>query len=119
MKNESVLLKVILILGILALSGCKKAHTEGGTIFGKVTEYGGTGKPMAGAEVIAYSAEGIRLTTTSDASGNYSISNIPPGSYKVRAYLQGYHLNETMEEIYIEKEKKKVDFQLVVVGGGT
>jgi len=118
MKRESVL-GTILILVILLAAGCGKPPSGGGTIFGKVTEYGGTGKPMAGAEVIAYSAEGVRLTTTSDASGNYSISNIPPGSYKVRAYLQGYHLNETMEEIYIEKGKKKVDFQLVVVGGGT
>jgi len=118
MKNESVLLKAILILGLLALSGCKRARTEGGMIFGEVTEYG-TRKPMTGAEVIAYSAEGVRLSTTSDASGNYSIANVPPGSYKVRAYLQGYYLNETMEEVQIEKGKKKVDFQLVVVGGGT
>jgi len=118
MKNGSVLLKVILVLGILALSGCKRARTEGGTIFGRVTE-AGTGRPLQGVEVVVYSAEGVKLTTTTDSSGNYFISNIPAGSYKVRVDLQGYHFNETMEEIYIEKGKKKVDFQLVVMGGGT
>jgi len=118
MKNGSLLLKLILILGILALSGCKGAPTEGGTIFGKITE-AGTGRSLRGAEVIVYSAEGVKLTTTTDSSGNYFISNIATGSYKVRVDLQGYHFNETGEEMYIEKGKKKVNFELVVMGGGT
>ena len=113
-----IFLGSILILGMLLVSGCKGTPSTGGRIFGKVTQMG-TGKPMENAEVTVYSAEGVKLTTTTDSSGNYSISNIPAGSYKVRAYLQGYYLNEIMEEIYIEKGKKKVDFQLVVVGGGT
>jgi len=113
-----IFLGSILILGMLLVSGCKGTPSTGGRIFGKVTQMG-TGKPMEGAEVTVYSPEGIKLTTTTNSSGNYSISNIPSGSYKVRAYLQGYYLNEIMEEIYIEKGKKKVDFQLVVVGGGT
>ena len=114
-----IFLGSILILGMLLVSGCKGTPSTGGRIFGKVTQMGGTGTPMENAEVTVYSPEGVKLTTTTNSSGNYSISNIPAGSYKVRAYLQGYYLNETMEEIYIEKGKKKVDFQLVVVGGGT
>jgi len=113
-----IFLGSILIIGMLLVSGCKGTSSTGGTIFGKVTQMG-TGRPMAGAEVTAYLAEGVKLTTTSDASGSYSISNVPSGSYKVRAYLQGYYLSETMEEVQIEKGKKKVDFQLVIVGGGT
>jgi hypothetical protein len=113
-----IFLSVILILGFSLVGGCRGWPSKGGTIFGRVTE-AGTGRPLKGAEVIVYSPEGIKLMTTTDSSGNYSISNIPAASYKVRAYLQGYFFNETMEEIYIEKGKKKVDFQLVVVGGGT
>jgi hypothetical protein len=108
----------ILILGMLLISGCKGTSSAGGTIFGKVTQMGGAGIPMGNAEVTVYS-EGVKLTTTTDSSGNYSISNIPAGSYKVRAYLQGYYLNEIMKKIHIDKGKEKVDFQLVVVGGGT
>ena len=109
---------LILILGMLLVSGCKGTPSAGGTIFGKVMELG-SGKPLENAEVTVYSAEGVKLTTTTDNSGNYSISDIPPGSYKIRAYLQGFYLNEIGEEIYIEKGKEKVDFRLVVVGGGT
>ncbi|MCJ7646349.1 carboxypeptidase-like regulatory domain-containing protein, partial [bacterium] len=96
----------------------KGTPSGGGMIFGKVTQMG-TGRPMENAEVAVYSPEGVKLTTTTDSSGNYSISNIQSGSYKVRAYLQGYYLNEVSKELYLEKGKKKVDFQLVVVGGGT
>lgn len=113
-----IFLSAVLILGLLLVAGCKRTPSGGGTVFGKVVQYGSR-KPMANAEITVYSAEGLRLNTTTNNSGNYSIANIPPGSYKVRAYLQGYHLNEIGEEIYIEKGKKKVDFELVVVGGGT
>jgi len=113
-----VFLSTILILGILLVAGCSGAPSRGGTIFGKVTETG-TDRPMEGAEITVYSKEGIRLTATTDSSGKYSISNIPAGSYKVAAFFQGYYLNEIAEEVQIEKGKEKVDFQLVVVGGGT
>jgi uncharacterized surface anchored protein len=114
-----IFLSTILILGLSLVAGCKGTPSGGGMIFGKVTQMGGTGRPMENAEVTVYSPEGVKLTTTTDSSGNYSISNIQSGSYKVRAYLQGYYLNEVSKEIYLEKGKKKVDFQLVVVGGGT
>ena len=116
--KKKLFLETVIIVGMLLASGCKITPSGGGTVFGKVVQYGSR-KPMANTQITVYSAEGLRLNTTTGNSGNYSIANIPPGSYKVRAYLQGYHLNEIGEEIYIEKGKKRVDFQLVVVGGGT
>ncbi|MBA7511625.1 hypothetical protein ES705_03621 [subsurface metagenome] len=113
-----IFLSAILILGFLLVTGCRGTPSTGGRIFGKVTELG-SGRPMAGAEITVRSAEGLRFTATTDSSGKYSVSNIPIGSYKVSAFLQGFYLNEIGEEIYIEKGKKKVDFRLVVVGGGT
>jgi len=116
--KKVIFLSTILIVGFSLITGCKGTPSEGGRIFGKVTE-AGTGRPLQGAEVTVYSAEGVKLATTTDSSGNYSVSNIPSGSYKVRAYLQGYFFNEIEEEISTEKGKKKVDFQLIIVGGGT
>lgn len=113
-----IFLSMILILGLSLVAGCRGTPSAGGRIFGKVTELG-SGGPRAGAEVTVRSAEGLKFTATTDSSGKYSISNIPVGSYKVSAFLQGYYLNEISEEIHIEKGKKRVDFQLVVVGGGT
>ncbi len=112
-----IFLSTILILGLSLVAGCK-GTPSGGRIFGKVTELG-SGRPMAGAEITVRSAEGLRFTATTDSSGKYSVSNIPIGSYKVSAFLQGFYLNEISDEVQVEKGKKRVDFQLVVVGGGT
>ncbi|MFB0526398.1 MAG: carboxypeptidase-like regulatory domain-containing protein [bacterium] len=108
----------ILILGFSLVAGCKGTTSEGGIIFGTVTEFG-TGNPLAGAEITVRSAEGLVFTATADSSGKYSVSNVPSGSYKVSAFLQGYYLNELSEEVQVEKGKKKADFRMVVVGGGT
>ncbi|MBA7505016.1 hypothetical protein ES706_03679 [subsurface metagenome] len=113
-----IFLSTILILGLSLVAGCKGTPSAGGRIFGKVTELG-SGRPMAGAEITVRSAEGLRFTATTDSSGKYSVSNIPIGSYKVSAFLQGFYLNEISDEVQVEKGKKRVDFQLVVVGGGT
>ena len=108
----------VLILGISLVAGCKGTPSGGGIIFGKVTEFG-TGNPLAGAEITVLSAEGLSFTATSDGSGKYSVLNVPFGSYKVSAFLQGYYLNEPSDEVQVEKGKKRVDFRMVVVGGGT
>lgn len=113
-----IFLSTILILGLSLIAGCRGTPSTGGRIFGKVTE-AGTGNPLAGAEITVQSAEGLRFTVTTDKLGKYSISNIPVGSYKVSAFLQGYYLNEISEEVQVEKGKKKIDFELVIVGGGT
>ena len=113
-----IFLGTILILVLSLVAGCRETPSTGGRIFGKVTEFG-TGNPLPGAEVTVQSAEGLRFTATTDSSGKYSVSNIPVGFYKVSAFLQGYYLNELKDEVQVEKGKKRVDFQLVVVGGGT
>jgi len=113
-----IFLSGILILGFLLVTGCRGTPSAGGRIFGKVTEFG-TGNPLADVEITVRSAEGLRLTTTTDSAGKYSVSSIPVGSYKVSAFLQGYYLNEISDEVQVEKGKKRVDFRMVVVGGGT
>lgn len=113
-----IFLGAVLILGLSLVVGCKGTPSEGRVIFGEVTE-AGTGKPLAGVEITVQSAEGLSFTATTDSSGKYSVSNIPVGSYKVSAFLQGYYVNETEEDVSIEKGKEKLDFELVVVGGGT
>ena len=113
-----IFLSAVLILGLLLIAGCRGTPSTEGRIFGKVTELG-SGRPMAGAEITVRSAEGLRFTATTDSSGRYSVSNIPIGSYKVSAFLQGYYLNELSDEVQVKKGKKKIDFELVVVGGGT
>ena len=60
-----------------------------GTITGSVTD-AGSGSPIAGATV----TDGTRATTT-DASGEYTIANVPPGAYHVAANKAGYESSTT------------------------
>jgi hypothetical protein len=55
-----------------------------GTITGTVTD-AEDGSPIAGAVV----TDGTRTTTT-DASGEYAIADVPPGTYEVTASKSGY-----------------------------
>ena len=57
-------------------------ETTSGTIAGKVTDP--SGKPIAGAIIIAQSDSGPRTATT-DAEGNYVLPFLRPGTYNVRA----------------------------------
>jgi len=57
-----------------------------GTISGHVTEEG-TGTPIAGASV---STQPATTTATSDSQGDYTISDVTPGSYTVTASASGY-----------------------------
>ena len=55
-----------------------------GSITGSVTD-AEDGSPIVGAAV----TDGTRMTTT-DASGKYTIADVPPGSYEVTASKEGY-----------------------------
>ena len=55
-----------------------------GTITGSVTD-ADDGSPMAGAAV----TDGTRTAVT-DASGKYTLADVPPGSYEVTASKEGY-----------------------------
>jgi hypothetical protein len=73
----------------LLFAGYASAQTTG-TIIGVVTD-ASTGKPVAGAVVIATSPnlQGEQTVVT-DASGNYRLVQLPPGDYKLAVQLEGY-----------------------------
>ncbi len=60
-----------------------------GSISGRVTD-AVTGAPTSGATV-SYTTGGITTTATTDATGSYSLSSVPPGSYSVTAAATGYN----------------------------
>src|SRR3989442_2957167 len=63
---------------------------EAGTGAGVVTVQE-SGAPVWGAGV---SMAGTQFSATADAAGRYSITGLPPGTYRVRAVLIGYALAE-------------------------
>jgi hypothetical protein len=67
-------------------SGINAVLARGGEISGQVTA-GDTGGPLSGIQVSAYDSSGreVRYDST-DSLGNYSISGLPTGNYRVRFY---------------------------------
>lgn len=58
--------------------------TESGTISGQVISQ--TGAPLPGVNVVV---EGTQYGGLTNANGNYSIQNVPPGIYTVKASFIG------------------------------
>ena len=74
----SVLTSALLITSVLA---------EGNSIRGTVTD--AKGKPVAGAEIRAErtDAKGPAAAATTDAKGQYTLSHLAVGTYKLTAYV--------------------------------
>lgn len=72
-----------------AVSSAFAITASTGGIAGRVTR-AGTGDPIAAATVEALVGSALKASTTSGADGTYSLSNLAPGSYIVRATAAGY-----------------------------
>jgi iron complex outermembrane recepter protein len=85
------MMKKLLRLATLALlfTGAASAQTTG-SITGVVTD-GASGKPVAGAVVVATSpAAPGEQTAVTDAKGAFTIANLPAGKYTLQASIEGY-----------------------------
>ncbi len=76
----SIMLFIFFILGSTVL------HAAGSDIKGKVTDVN-SGEALPGANVILV---GTSIGAATDMNGNYTILNVPSGTYKIRASYIGY-----------------------------
>ncbi|HVS63778.1 MAG TPA: TonB-dependent receptor [Thermoanaerobaculia bacterium] len=85
--GASAAARLVLQLFVLALvAGSASAQTTS-TLEGRITDPEGDALP--GASVVAEGAA-VRRTTTSDASGDYRIPALPPGTYTVTISAEGF-----------------------------
>jgi Carboxypeptidase regulatory-like domain len=85
--NAMRIVAVATLFLVSATSG--SAQSDRGTIAGTVTDPGGAVIP--GVPVIAENPEtGVRFETVSTATGNYTILQLPPGTYNLQAELSGF-----------------------------
>lgn len=82
-KNIYLTLKIFIILTLLF--PVLLYSQNNGTITGKVTDI--NGDPIPYANIILLETT---IGTASDGQGNYSIPNVPPGSYTIKASTVGY-----------------------------
>jgi len=68
-----------------------------------------TGESLPGVNI---SIEGTGLTTVSDARGGYLITNIPPGTYDIKASLVGYVEAINTGVVIIQDQTTSLDFGL-------
>jgi hypothetical protein len=74
---------------LLFLPSIGEAQVTTGTIAGRILD--SEGGVLPGVAVTARQTEtGLQRTTVSDAQGRYTIAALPPGSYEIRADLQGF-----------------------------
>jgi len=97
MKNFKLLFPLILLI-FLFISGFA---AERGTITGIVSEKT-TSEKLAGVNI---QIEGTMLGASSDVNGNFTIYNVPPGIYTVRATMIG-HLKERHKNVQVLANKK-------------
>ena len=115
--------KRLLLLASFCTFGVVSAFAQTGTITGTVTEFEG-GAPLPGANILL---AGTSTGSSTDAEGMYTIPNVEPGTYTVRATFVGYQA-EVREGVVVEAgEETVVDFvmrtgvmldEMVVVGYG-
>src|SRR6185436_11721637 len=78
-----------LAIGLLAVAFITVAQTDRGTITGTVSDP--TGAVIANAVIEAKNvANGQTYTATSTETGNYTLPQLPAGSYEVTVSVQGF-----------------------------
>jgi hypothetical protein len=115
-SNSRALARAALFAAALALAiGTSPAHaqTVGGSITGLVTDQSGAAVP--GASVSARNAAtNVVYTAVSNGAGNYTITNIPVGSYVVKSELSGFKTATTRALSIEAQQTARIDFKMAV-----
>ena len=105
-KRQIQLLCVMVIL-LSTLAGTGFAQTSG-KISGTVTA-AATGEPLVGLNI---TIEKTSMGTITDVNGEYSIINVPPGTYRLRASMVGYEPMVIQDLIVSVNRTTIADFKL-------
>lgn len=97
---------VILAAFLLAATPHLNAQTTSGTLLGLVRDKAGGGLPEARI-TIENEENGNRRATRTDETGNYTIFNLPPGTYKITASKDGFR-EQTIKGFPIQFNQKNV-----------
>jgi len=89
------------------------AQSTTGSIYGQVTDL--SGAVVVGADVTAVNqATGVNYKAQSDSAGNYTVFDLPPGSYRVAVTMTGFETTK-IDDVHITIDQKQlVSFQMKV-----
>ena len=82
-----------------------------GTVVGTVSD--ATGAVVSSAKVTARNvATGMTLSTTTGSEGNYTIPNVPSGTYDISAQMTGFNTAVAPGNLVQVQQTTRVDFTL-------
>lgn len=109
LRSSRGLLATIVFLSCMA--GTLHAQTVTGTLLGAVTD--STGAVVPNVKIIATQADaGVTRETTSNESGNFTMPNLPPGTYTLTALLQGFKKEAHQNIVVLTNSTDRVDITL-------
>ncbi|MBI3278782.1 MAG: carboxypeptidase regulatory-like domain-containing protein [Acidobacteria bacterium] len=106
-------MKLRVILALLALTPVIQAQTTFASISGTVTDTAGAVVPNAVIEA-THERTGYKYTAKSNASGNYTLSQLLEGSYSLRATLAGFQEFVAKDIELAARDQRRIDVQLRV-----
>lgn len=92
----------------LLVSFLHSVHAQNGGFSGKITD-AKTGEPLVGATVLVV---GTDFGATADESGTYTIVDLPPKSYNIRASFVGYQSLTKFDVVIRSEGNIDINFQL-------
>src|SRR5215470_7399432 len=113
-KTPALILIASLLAGPLVTS---QAQTFRGTILGTVSDTSGAIIPEA-AVTAKNVTTGLERSTKTDSSGNYSIPELPIGTYEVRVEMRGFQAARVSDVVVAVAGERRVDVALSPSGGG-
>ncbi|HJT53050.1 MAG TPA: TonB-dependent receptor [Candidatus Angelobacter sp.] len=114
MKRLALVCIVVLLSSFVAISAAAQSAASA-TIIGTVVDPQGAVVP--GAKVTATNAAtGVGRTVDTTSSGNYTIPNLPPGTYNVRVEAKGFAAGETKGIALNVGDQRDLGFKLAVSG---
>ncbi len=114
-RRSRVSILTLVVTFIIATCVSVSGQTFRGTILGTVTDPNGAVVP--GARVTARNTgTGIQRGTYTDAEGNYTLSELPIGTYEVSVEQSGFQSSRITNVVVEVSAEKRVDSALVVAG---
>ena len=94
-------MRSLIVLCLLGFVTAASAQSDYGTITGSVSDTAGS--PVAGASIQAKNVEtGVAYKASSDRSGNYTLSQLPPGRYELTATSMGFKRYQHKDVVVIQ-----------------
>jgi outer membrane receptor protein involved in Fe transport len=112
-KSAAYFLTFVTLACSLWLTATARAQVAGATLSGTVTDPSGAILPQATISIRNVSTDITRTTTTS-AAGFYSVPNLLPGTYDVKASAQGFSTHLSTGIILTVGAQQVLDFALQV-----